>query len=157
MEMYSTLIYVLYATLFAVAGFLLWLWYQGAFDTDNPETKILFRTNENSLEIQKGPYQDCGSLFEELMNIAPKGLCAGVYFDDPKVVSPENCRYGVGILDRGLTNDQKSRLSQHTALDLPGGKIVEATYPWFGMVSIYFIVNWVYPKFMPYFKNMDWT
>lgn len=41
-------------------------------------------------KFQKGPYQNCGTLFKESLSIGPTLACIGVFYDDPKKVNIHN-------------------------------------------------------------------
>ncbi|XP_063072167.1 testis-expressed protein 264 homolog [Engraulis encrasicolus] len=49
-------------------------------------------------KLHKGPYKESGAHFTDVCSIGPKQSCIAVYYDDPKEVPEEKCRYAVGSI-----------------------------------------------------------
>ncbi|XP_008408078.1 testis-expressed sequence 264 protein [Poecilia reticulata] len=47
-------------------------------------------------KFKQGAYKDCGAAFTETYSIGPNLRPIGIFYDDPKKILPEKCRYVVG-------------------------------------------------------------
>ncbi|KAJ8265382.1 hypothetical protein COCON_G00144810 [Conger conger] len=108
---------------------------------------------------QKGPYKECGTLFTKSSSIGPKLCSIGVFYDDPKQVPSEKCRYAVGsILSEGdgqpcqelLHLYQKSGFRVFSFPEVT--HVVKASFPHRTPLSVFLGVQRVYPKIDCYIK-----
>ncbi|XP_043108008.1 testis-expressed protein 264 homolog [Puntigrus tetrazona] len=107
-----------------------------------------------------GPYKDCGSLFRESCSIGPKLPCIGIFYDDPKKVPAQKCRYAVGsILSEGedAPNEEERQLYEKhcfRVFSFPEvTHVVTATFPHRTPLSIFLGVQRVYPQLNCYIKE----
>ncbi|CAC5381658.1 unnamed protein product [Mytilus coruscus] len=109
----------------------------------------------------KGPYKDSGQYFTELSShLKPEQHCLGIYYDDPKVVPKDQCRYAVGGMI--AMNDDTPDEEQKKYLIGEGYKIfklptvsyaVKTDFPYISYMSIILAVFRVYPKLSKYVKE----
>ncbi|KAF4107319.1 testis-expressed protein 264 homolog [Onychostoma macrolepis] len=107
-----------------------------------------------------GPYKDCGSLFRESCSIGPKQPCIGIFYDDPKKVPAQKCRYAVGsILSEGedAPNEEQQQLYEKhgfRVFSFPEvTHVVTASFPHRTSLSIFLGVQRVYPQLNCYIKE----
>uniref|UniRef100_A0A672LIC4 Testis expressed 264, ER-phagy receptor n=1 Tax=Sinocyclocheilus grahami TaxID=75366 RepID=A0A672LIC4_SINGR len=104
-----------------------------------------------------GPYKDCGSLFRESCSIGPKLPCIGIFYDDPKKVPAQKCRYAVGsILSEDAPNEEQQQLYEKhgfRVFSFPEvTHVVTASFPHRTPLSIFLGVQRVYPQLNCYIK-----
>ncbi|XP_061114377.1 testis-expressed protein 264 homolog [Conger conger] len=111
-------------------------------------------------KYKQGPYKECGTLFTESSSIGPKLCSIGVFYDDPKQVPSEQCRYAVGsILCEGdgqpcqelLHLYQKSGFRVFSFPEVT--HVVKASFPHRTPLSVFLGVQRVYPKIDCYIKE----
>ncbi|XP_073682391.1 testis-expressed protein 264 homolog [Garra rufa] len=107
-----------------------------------------------------GPYKDCGSLFKESCSIGPKLSCIGIFYDDPKKVPAQKCRYAVGSIlsegEDGPNEEQQQLYEKHgfRVFSFPEvTHVVTATFPHRTPLSIFLGVQRVYPQLNCYIKE----
>lgn len=120
-----------------------------------PIKKITF-----AYKFKRGPYKDCGQLFKESHSIAPRLSCVGVFYDDPKEVPGELCRYAVGsILTEG---ENKADEELHKRYETSGFNVfsfpevthaVTTSFPHRTFLSVLLGVKRVYPRLGNYIKE----
>ncbi|XP_062401718.1 testis-expressed protein 264 [Sardina pilchardus] len=94
---------ILFLVLCLIATIVLFVLYSGLFSvidirTGSPPIKKI----TIAYKFKEGPYKDCGASFTEACSIGPKLSNIGVFYDDPKQVPEDKCRYAVGsILSEG--------------------------------------------------------
>ncbi|XP_043932287.1 testis-expressed protein 264 [Protopterus annectens] len=110
-------------------------------------------------KFKQGPYKNCGALFTESCSIGPKLRSIGVFYDDPKQVAPEKCRYIVGsILCEGeeKPSDELIQLYQkfgYKIFSFPEISVaVTTTFPFTTFLSIFLAVRWVYGALAAYIE-----
>ncbi|XP_066554204.1 testis-expressed protein 264 homolog [Amia ocellicauda] len=153
------LIIVLILTLLCtVLGYVL---YSGLLDeitvrTGSPPIKNI----TIAYKFKRGAYKDCGSLFTETCSIGPKLSSIGVYYDDPKQVPAEKCRYVVGsILSEGEEKPSEDlvRLYEKYGFKIfpfpEVTHVVTTTFPHRTFLSIFLSVHRVYPQLGSYIKE----
>ncbi|XP_064605365.1 testis-expressed protein 264 homolog isoform X2 [Liolophura sinensis] len=108
-------------------------------------------------KFARGPYKDCGQLFTETLALAPDHRTIGIYYDDPKEVSP---RYIVGsILAEGKSDADealKSKLIKegYSFRNFPSvTNAVKSSFPHKCTLSIFIAVARVYPKLCAYITD----
>ncbi|XP_071157024.1 testis-expressed protein 264-like [Mytilus edulis] len=109
----------------------------------------------------RGPYKDSGQFFTELSSyLKPEQHCLGIFYDDPKVVPKDECRYAVGGMI--AKNDDTPDEEQKKYLIGEGYKIfklptvsyaVKTDFPYISYMSIILAVFRVYPKLSKYVKE----
>ncbi|XP_059384672.1 testis-expressed protein 264 homolog [Carassius carassius] len=107
-----------------------------------------------------GPYKDCGSLFRESCSIGPKLSCIGIFYDDPKKIPAQKCRYAVGsILSEGedRPNEEQQQLYVKNGFGVFSfpevTHVVTASFPHRTPLSIFLGVQRVYPQLNCYIKR----
>lgn len=111
-------------------------------------------------KFKQGPYKNCGVLFTESCSIGPKLHSIGVFYDDPKQVAPEKCRFAVGsILCHGEEKPSEELIQLYQKY---GYKIfsfpeistaVTTTFPFTTFLSIFLAVRWVYGALAAYIEE----
>lgn len=111
-------------------------------------------------KFRKGPYSNCGPLFQEARKIGPKFPCIGVFYDDPTKVPKPQCRYAVGsILSEGESRADEELVKSYEASDFNVFCFPEVThavttsFPYRTFLSILLGVMRVYPRMMDYIKK----
>ncbi|XP_076012550.1 testis-expressed protein 264 homolog [Genypterus blacodes] len=111
-------------------------------------------------KFKQGPYKKCGQLFKESLSIGPKLTCIGIFYDDPKKVSEEECRYAVGsILSEGENKASEELLklyekSGFNVFSFPEiTHVVTTLFPHRTFVSVLLAVRRVYPRLEHYIKE----
>ncbi|KAK7127548.1 hypothetical protein R3I93_020202 [Phoxinus phoxinus] len=107
-----------------------------------------------------GPYKSCGSLFKESRSIGPKLSCIGIFYDDPKKVPAQKCRYAVGSIlsegEDGPNEDQQQLYEKHgfRVFSFPEvTHVVTASFPHRTPLSIFLGVQRVRPQLNYYIKE----
>ncbi|KAL2091557.1 hypothetical protein ACEWY4_013820 [Coilia grayii] len=103
MSEFIILALIILLVLSLVATIVFFVVYSGVF------SDIVIRTGSPPIKkvtiaykLQQGPYKECGAHFTDACSIGPKQPCIGVYYDDPKEMPEDKCRYIVGsILSEG--------------------------------------------------------
>ncbi|XP_071351656.1 testis-expressed protein 264 homolog [Trachinotus anak] len=145
-------------SLFTVAGYIL---YSGLLSDivvltgSPPIKKITF-----AYKFREGPYKHCGQLFKESYGIGPKLSCIGVFYDDPKTVPQQQCRYAVGsILSEGENKADEDLLKRYetsgfNVFSFPEvTHVVTTSFPHRTFISILLSVRRVYPRLQLYIKE----
>ncbi|KAG7472471.1 hypothetical protein MATL_G00109050 [Megalops atlanticus] len=111
-------------------------------------------------KYKQGPYKECGTVFTESCSIGPKLSSIGVFYDDPKQVPGERCRYAVGsILSEGDGRpcEELTRLYEKAGFrvfSFPGvTHAVASSFPHRTPLSIFLGVQRVYPQLDCYIKE----
>lgn len=111
-------------------------------------------------KYRTGAYKDCGSVFKESSSIGPKLSCIGIFYDDPKKVPAQKCRYAVGsILSEGedrLNEEQQKLYENHgfRVFSFPEvTHVVTTSFPHRTPLSIFLGVQRVYPQLNYYIKE----
>ncbi|KAK3103326.1 hypothetical protein FSP39_018508, partial [Pinctada imbricata] len=112
-------------------------------------------------KFTKGPYKEAGHMFTELMKYTPNGYkTLGIYYDDPKLVEPDNLRYAVGTVlsENGSEIDDHVRKvmedAGYTIFNLPEvSYVVKSSFPFRTTLSILIAVARVYPRLDQYIKE----
>ncbi|KAI7795144.1 putative testis-expressed sequence 264 protein-like [Triplophysa rosa] len=106
-----------------------------------------------------GLYKDCGSLFKESSSIGPNMSCIGIFYDDPKKVPRQKCRYAVGSVlsegDERPNEEQKELYEKHGfwVFSFPEvTHVVTASFPHRTPLSIFLGVQRVYPQLNSYIR-----
>ncbi|XP_067243999.1 testis-expressed protein 264 homolog [Chanodichthys erythropterus] len=107
-----------------------------------------------------GPYKNCGSLFKESSSIGPNLSCIGIFYDDPKKVPAQKCRYAVGsILSEGEDgpNEDQQQLYEKQGFRVfffpEVTHVVTASFPHRTPLSVFLGVQRVYPQLNYYIKE----
>lgn len=107
-----------------------------------------------------GPYKNCGHVFTESHEIAPKLPCLGVFYDDPTEVPGPQCRCAVGsILSEGENKANENLLQRYEAsgfnvFSFPEvTHVVTTSFPLRTSLSIILGVKRVYPRLSRYIKE----
>ncbi|KAL4655215.1 testis-expressed sequence 264 protein [Arapaima gigas] len=130
-------------------------------------SEIIIRTGSPPIKnitfaykLKAGPYKECGALFTESCSIGPKLSSIGVFYDDPKEVAKEKCRYAVGsILSEGedKPSEEMMQLYQKFGFQIfsfPAvTHAVTASFPHRTPLSIIIGVQRVYPVLTAYIKE----
>ncbi|XP_061074593.1 testis-expressed protein 264 homolog [Conger conger] len=108
----ALIVLLIVSLLVTVFGFLL---YSGLLsDVDIRTGSPPIKNITIAYKYKEGPYKECGSTFTESCSIGPKLYCIGVYYDDPKTVPDEKCRYAVGnILSEGEEKPDEELVRQY--------------------------------------------
>ncbi|XP_058844692.1 testis-expressed protein 264 homolog [Acipenser ruthenus] len=130
-------------------------------------TEVIIRTGSSPIKnitiaykFNQGSYKDSGAVFTESCSIGPKLSSIGVYYDDPKQVPAEKCRYIAGsVLSEGEEKPSEELLKLYEKygfkiFSFPAvTHVVMTTFPHNTFLSI-FLANWrVYPKMGSYIKE----
>lgn len=106
-----------------------------------------------------GPYKDCGSLFKESCSIGPNLPPIGIFYDDPKKVPRQKCRYAVGSIlsegDERPSEEQQKLYEKHgfQVFSFPEvTHVVTASFPHRTPLSVFLGVQRVYPQLNYYIK-----
>nr|XP_039264044.1 testis-expressed protein 264 homolog [Styela clava] len=110
-----------------------------------------------------GNYNACGSYFSEAANICPDERLLGIYYDDPKKVDPNQCRYIVGIiLAEGSKAKEEVNEEVEGILEERGYKFiifpnvdfsVKTSHPYAIPMSAYFGATKAYPAMETYIQR----
>ncbi|XP_026130977.1 LOW QUALITY PROTEIN: testis-expressed protein 264-like [Carassius auratus] len=107
-----------------------------------------------------GPYKDCGSLFRESCSIGPTLPRIGIFYDDPKKVPAQKCRYAVGSIlsesEDAPSEDQQQLYEKlgFRVFSFPEvTHVVTASFPHRTPLSIFLGVRRVYPQLNCYIKE----
>lgn len=146
------------SVLLTVIGYVL---YSGLFSDINIRTGSPPIKNVTiAYKYKQGPYKTCGTLFSESCSIGPKLSSIGVFYDDPKQVPGEKCRYAVGsILCEGdgqpcqelLLLYQKCGFRIFSFPEVT--HVVTASFPHRTPLSVFLGVQRVYPRMDCYIKE----
>lgn len=108
-------------------------------------------------------YSACGSHFSELTNICPGERLLGIYYDDPKKVDPNQCRYIIGVvLGEGSKIKEEVDQELENVLEEKGYKFilfpnvdfsVKTTHPYAIPISAYFGATKAYPALEKYIQS----
>ncbi|XP_030633062.1 testis-expressed protein 264 [Chanos chanos] len=111
-------------------------------------------------KFTEGPYKDCGALFTESCSIGPKLPSIGIFYDDPKKVPAQKCRYAVGsILSEGPEKpcEEQQRLFEKFGFRIFSfpevTHVVATAFPHRTPLSIFLGVQRVYPQLSCYIKE----
>ncbi|XP_039629384.1 testis-expressed protein 264 homolog isoform X1 [Polypterus senegalus] len=111
-------------------------------------------------KFRRGPYKECGALFTESCSIGPRLRSIGVFYDDPKQVPAEKCRYIVGsILSEGeeMPSDELVRLYEKFGFKMFSfpevTHVVMTAFPFRTFLSLYLAIRRVYPALEGYIKE----
>ncbi|XP_041081051.1 testis-expressed protein 264-like [Polyodon spathula] len=130
-------------------------------------TEVIIRTGSSPIKnmtiaykFKQGCYKESGSVFTESCSIGPKFSSIGVYYDDPKQVPAEKCRYLAGsVLSEGEEKPSEELLKLYEKygfkiFSFPAvTHVVMTTFPHNTFLSI-FLANWrVYPQMERYIKE----
>ncbi|XP_019619491.1 PREDICTED: testis-expressed sequence 264 protein-like [Branchiostoma belcheri] len=111
-------------------------------------------------KYRQGPYKDAGDFFTDTIELAPTKRTFGVYYDDPKQVEAEECRYIVGCIvsegkeaaDKGLMDQMKAE--GYRSFRFPAvTHAVKTEFPFANHVSILIATTRVYPQLAAYIKE----
>ncbi|XP_056590916.1 testis-expressed protein 264 homolog [Triplophysa dalaica] len=107
-----------------------------------------------------GLYKDCASVFKESSSIGPNMSCIGIFYDDPKKVPRQMCRYAVGSVlsegDERPNEEQKELYEKHgfRVFSFPEvTHVVTACFPHRTPLSIFLGVQRVYPQLKSYIRE----
>ncbi|XP_041129720.1 testis-expressed protein 264 homolog [Polyodon spathula] len=130
-------------------------------------TEVVIRTGSSPIKnitiaykFKQGSYKESGAVFTESCSIGPKLSSIGVYYDDPKQVPAEKCRYLAGsVLSEGEEEPSEELLKLYEKysfkiFSFPAvTHVVMTTFPNNTFLSI-FLANWrVYPQMGSYIKE----
>ncbi|RUS72922.1 hypothetical protein EGW08_019318 [Elysia chlorotica] len=111
-------------------------------------------------KFQQGPYHEAGQIFTEAAIIAPENKAIGIYYDDPKKVSPLFLRYAVGsIIAEGKAAVDENMVKQFTErgfkiLHLPEvSYAVQTRFPHVTTLSILIGIRKAYPRLEEYIEE----
>lgn len=112
-------------------------------------------------KFSNGSYSGSGQLFTELAALLkPEQKTVGIYYDDPKTVPSNECRYVVGAIlaenDEVPDEDQKKKLLEegYKIFMLPAvSYAVKTDFPFTSYLSIMIAVLRVYPRLSQYVKD----
>ncbi|XP_078596181.1 testis-expressed protein 264-like [Branchiostoma floridae x Branchiostoma japonicum] len=111
-------------------------------------------------KFRQGPYKDAGDFFTDTIELAPTNRTFGVYYDDPKQVEAEQCRYIVGcIISEGREAPDKELMDKmaaegYTSFRFPAvTHAVKTQFPFANHVSILIATGRVYPCLAAYIKE----
>uniref|UniRef100_A0A8C2BUV7 Testis expressed 264, ER-phagy receptor n=1 Tax=Cyprinus carpio TaxID=7962 RepID=A0A8C2BUV7_CYPCA len=107
-----------------------------------------------------GPYKKSGSLFRESCSIGPKLPCIGIFYDDPKKVPAQKCRYAVGSIlseSEDAHSEEQQQLYEKLGFRIFSfpevTHVVTASFPHRTPLSIFLGVQRVYPQLNCYIKE----
>ncbi|XP_041944994.1 testis-expressed protein 264 [Alosa sapidissima] len=108
-------------------------------------------------KFKEGPYKDCGASFTEACSIGPKLSNIAVFYDDPKQVPEDKCRYAVGsILSEGDDKPDEDLLKEYgrfgfSVMSFPEvDHAVTTTFPNKSPISPLIAAYRVYPELSHY-------
>ncbi|XP_074644550.1 testis-expressed protein 264-like [Tubulanus polymorphus] len=112
-------------------------------------------------KFEQGPYKNVGDLFTRTVALAPDNRSFGVYYDDPREVQAEHCRYIVGsILAEGQEQETDENVRQtlvkngYHLYSFPAvTNCVKTTFPYRTSLSCLIAVYRVYPLLANYIKE----
>ncbi|KAM3621937.1 uncharacterized protein V6R79_018046 [Siganus canaliculatus] len=111
-------------------------------------------------KFKQGPYKNCGQLFDEAHSIGPKLPSIGVFYDDPREVPAQQCRYAAGSILSEADNKPDGELlksyetSGFTVFSFPEvTHMVKTTFPSRTSLSGLVAVKRVYPRLGRYIKE----
>ncbi|XP_012688572.2 testis-expressed protein 264 homolog [Clupea harengus] len=152
---------ILFLVLSLIVTIVLFVLYSGLL------SEIVIRTGSPPIKkitiaykFKEGPYKDCGASFTEACSIGPKLSCIGVYYDDPKQVPEDKCRYAVGsILSEGDEKPDEDLLKEYekygfSLMSFPEvDHAVTTTFPNRSPISPYIASYRVYPQLAYYIEE----
>lgn len=145
-----------------IVGALCYLYHVGACYRVQVKVGTPYISNVRfAYKFHVGHYKDAGAHFPEIIRLCPDKTTIGVYYDDPKTVGANKCRYIVGsVLSEGpggkVDPDLEKNLEKHgfKFAEFPEvDSAVKADHPYVNQLSIFLAVMKVYPKMEKYIVN----